>query len=116
MIVDDLDVVRVAVHPTEADAPLVVHPDTVQASTISAQFLKSITWGQPKILELHRRVDETELPEHHAPEVGREAADRLALPEPFGVAISEAPNHAWIITLRVTIRKGEPGLVKLTRM
>ena len=55
-----------------------------------------------------------ELPEHHAPEVGREVPNRLAFPEPFGIAVSEAPNHQWMITLRVTMRKRDLGLVKLT--
>lgn len=72
---------------------------------IAAQLLESIAGGQPKVLELDRRVDEPELAEHRAPDVGREASDRLALPEPFGVAVSEAPNHGGIITWRVIIRK-----------
>ena len=88
---------------------LIVDPDAVLSGTIAAQLLESIAWGRPKILELHCRVDMAELPEHDAPQVGWEASDRLAFPEPFGVAVSEAPNHGRIITPRVTTRKGEPG-------
>jgi len=109
VIVDDLNVVRVAVRPPKADAPLIVDPDAVLSGTIAAELLEPIARGHSQILELDRGVDEAKLPEHHTPKVGREAADRLAFPEPFGVAVSEAPNHGQIITPRVTIRKGDLG-------
>lgn len=109
MVVDDLNVVRVAVRPPKADPPLIVDPDAVLSSTIAAQLLEPIAWRRPQILKLNRRVDMAKLPEHHAPEVGREASDRLTFPEPLGVAVSKTPNHGRIITPRVTIRKGEPG-------
>ena len=114
MIVDDLNGVGVAVIPSETDPPLIVDSNTVLPCAISAQLLEPVTWGQPQILEPQRGVHVAELPEHHAPEVGWKASDGLAVPEPFGVTISEAPNHMPIITLRVTMRKRTLGLVKLT--
>jgi len=45
VIVDNLDVVGVAVSPAETDAPLVVNPDAVLTRTIPAQLLEPIAWG-----------------------------------------------------------------------
>lgn len=93
MIVDDLDVVGVAVDPAEADAPLVVDADAVLAGPVAAELLEAIARRDAQVLEVHGTVDQAELPEHDAAEVGRESADGFARPETLGVAVSEAPNH-----------------------
>ena len=41
MVVDDLDVVGVAVVPTKADTPLVVHADAVLSRAISGELLRA---------------------------------------------------------------------------
>jgi len=39
MVIDDLDLVGVAILPAEADAPLVVHADAVLTRSVALQFL-----------------------------------------------------------------------------
>jgi hypothetical protein len=42
VVVDDLDLHMAAIVPDKADAPLIVDPDAVLASSITARRLKSI--------------------------------------------------------------------------
>ena len=43
VIIDDLDVEGVAVLPAEADAPLIVDPDTVLTLSVARELLQSIS-------------------------------------------------------------------------
>src|SRR5262249_5248950 len=52
MIVDDLDIVGVAVAPAEADAPLVIDPNAVLPFAISGQPLQPISRRRPQVLEI----------------------------------------------------------------
>ena len=93
VIVGDLDVVRVAVLPPEADAPLIVDANTVLPGAIPFQLLQAISGRDAEVLELLCGVHEAELPEQRTLEVGREAADTLALKQALGVPIGEALDH-----------------------
>ena len=93
VIVDDLDVVRVAVLPPEADAPLIVDANAVLPGAIPFQLLQAVAGRDAEVLKLLRGVDEAELPEQRPLEVGREAADALALKQALGVPISETLDH-----------------------
>jgi hypothetical protein len=46
MIIDDLDVCRLAVPPAKAHAPLIVDPDRVLSGAISLQRLESKAWNR----------------------------------------------------------------------
>jgi hypothetical protein len=51
VVIDDLNVVGVAPLPTKADAPLVIDPDTVLASSIALQQLQTVSRRDPQVLE-----------------------------------------------------------------
>ena len=110
MVIDDLDFVRVAAFPPKADAPLVVDANAVLTRAIAFQLFQPVARRQPKVLQLNRDVDESELAEHGAPEVGRKPPDGLAAPESLGVSVREALDHPGIITRRVITRKRVPSL------
>ena len=93
MVVDDFNGVRIAARPTETDAPLIVHANTVLPRAIAEQLFQMISGRQSEFVQAHRRIDEAEFPEHDAPQFRRKRPNRLALPEALGIAIGEAANH-----------------------
>jgi len=46
VVIDNLDLVRVAVSPLEADPPLVVDSNTVLARAISGQPFQPVAWRE----------------------------------------------------------------------
>jgi len=93
MIVDDLNVIRVAVLPAEADTPLVIDADAMLSDSVTPKLLETVTRGNTKILEGFGSVDGDELPQHRPLEVRRIAADPLTAEECLGVAIAKALDH-----------------------
>jgi hypothetical protein len=51
MVVSDLNIVRVAISPSEADTPLVVDADAVLTGSISPEPLKAIAWRDAQVLQ-----------------------------------------------------------------
>ena len=94
MVIDDRDVIGAAFVPAETDAPLVVDPDTVFPRSAAPEFLDAIAWRRSEVVQPLRGIDEDELPEHDAPQVGRKPTHWLAAEEPFGLAIGEAVDHS----------------------
>jgi len=56
VVVRDFNVVRVAVVPAEADAPLVIDPDAPLARAVAFQRLKPVAGWNTEILQPRRRV------------------------------------------------------------
>jgi len=56
VVVNDLNVVRVAVPPAEADPPSVVHSDAVLPGPIAAKSLEPVTGWDAEILQSNRRI------------------------------------------------------------
>jgi hypothetical protein len=50
VVVDYLDVQRIAIFPAKADAPLIVDPDAVLSFSAASQGFQSIARRDPKIL------------------------------------------------------------------
>ena len=108
MVVNDFDLTRIAVLPSKTNAPLIVDPDTVLPSTLSAKLLESVSGRDAQILEDLRGIDDHQLAQHCVLELARISANPLPLEEPLGVPIAEAPDHPRtysrnIITSSVTI-------------
>lgn len=93
MIVNDLNLVRVTVVPTKADAPLIVHANTVLAGPIALEFLEPIAGRDAEIIQNLRCVYGDEFAEHGPQELSGKSTYRLALEEGFGVSIGEALDH-----------------------
>ncbi len=101
MVVNDLDVVRIAIRPAKANPPLVVDPDTVLSSAVALELLEPVPWRHTEVVQGLGGVHGHQLPQHHASEVGRISADRLSVEETGGVAVAEALDHPDKLTRRV---------------
>jgi hypothetical protein len=62
-----LDLLGVAVLPSEADAPLVVHASPVLPGTVEPELLRSIPRRDPEILQRLGGIDGHELPDYTQP-------------------------------------------------
>lgn len=102
VVVDDRDVMRVAIPPDEAHPPLVVDTDAVLAGAVAAQLLQTITRWDAEVIECFRRVDRDELAEHDPAQLCRVPPNGIAGKEAFGVAVAEALDHRSMLTQRVT--------------
>jgi len=105
VIIDDLDVVRIAVEPAEADPPLVIHPDAVLPTAIAFQSLQMVAGGNFQIVEPLGSVHLNELAQHHTMEFGREAAAGCASEQPPRLTVSETLDHTASITTCVITGK-----------
>ncbi len=50
VVVDDLDVISVAIGPVEADAPLVVYSDAVLTGSVTAQLFETVARRHTQVL------------------------------------------------------------------
>jgi hypothetical protein len=101
VIVDDLDVERVAVIPVEADPPLIIDPDAMLTLPISREFFQAIPGRHFEVAQRISRVQQEELLQGRSVNILWELSRALAIEDPLGLFVSEAPNHGAIITLRV---------------
>jgi hypothetical protein len=63
VIIDNPDIMSVAVAPLEADTPLIVDADTPLSFTVAMQFFEAVGRRHPQIRERHRTVQHPELAE-----------------------------------------------------
>ena len=94
MVVDDLDVVRVAVPPAEANAPSVIDAYTVLPTPIALERFQSVPWRDSQIVKALGSIQLDKFAQHDPLEGGREAAPGCAGEEALGLAVGEAPDHA----------------------
>jgi hypothetical protein len=92
VVVDDLDVMCVAITPDEADAKSIVHADAVPTSSVAAQRFESVSGKHRQILKFVGRMHLAELP---LSDVGYslKAAGRPPVEEPLGFFRPERPDH-----------------------
>ena len=57
VIINDLNVVGIAVVPSKADPPLIVDPDAVLTGSVALELLEPISWRHSQIIEMLRGVD-----------------------------------------------------------
>ena len=101
VVVDDLDVVRVAALPDEADAPLIVDPDRVLALPIAPERLESMPWDAGERLQRRSRIKGLEA------SLGRraksfEGRNPAALRETLCPVGAKRSNHLCFRLARVT--------------
>ena len=101
MVVNDLDVMRVAILPAKADPPLIVDPDTVLSSAIALELLEPVARRNTKVVQGFSCVHNHQLPQHDPAEVAGISADRLPVEEAGSVAVAEALDHFCKLTRRV---------------
>jgi hypothetical protein len=93
VVVNDLNLVGIAILPPEADAPLLVYANAVLAGSIAPELLQSIPRRHPEIVELLGRVYRHKFAQHRALETRRIASDGHASEQTLGIAIGETVDH-----------------------
>jgi hypothetical protein len=92
VVVDYLDLLRLAVLPDEADPKLVVDPDAVLALPIAGQSLEAIAWERAEVVEALGGVQLRQLPLRN-PSNGPKTPRRVPLEQALGVSVPEGPDH-----------------------
>ena len=89
MVVNDLNPFWTSVAPLEADTPLIIDSDTVLPRTITAQTLKPIARGNPKILQTTRGVNLPQLAQRDTHDARIEGRDSLPRKQALSLTIPE---------------------------
>jgi len=93
MVVDNADVVCVAIGPSETHTPLIIHADAVLAYSVPSQLLQPVSWWNPKVIKRLRGIDRHELSQHHPAQFCGIPPYRFSGKQSFGVSIREALDH-----------------------
>jgi hypothetical protein len=93
MIVGDLNVDGFAIVPSEADAPLVVDPDTVLPFPVSTKLLKSVRRWNTKIVQVFRTMEDDKFPIPNQLNVPRKALRKLLPPDLGRLLVLERIDH-----------------------
>ena len=102
MIVNNLDILGTRGRPAEADAELIVHPDTVSTSPVSFECFKSVTGRDTKILQSSCDLQLAQLAPPDALNVLK-PLDPPPASERLSIGIPERYDHLNIITYSVII-------------
>src|SRR2546430_5958004 len=79
MVVNDLDLMGITLLPSEADAPLIVDPNTVLPSALPSKLLEPVPRRDTQIIESLSGINDDKLAQHCALELARISADAMAL-------------------------------------
>lgn len=94
MVVNDLNVVGIAILPAKADAPLIIDANTVLSGAIPVELFEPIARRGPEIDHGLGRINDGQLAQHGTLEVAGESPDGLAIEQRFRVPIAEALDHS----------------------
>src|SRR6185295_19326691 len=96
VIVDDLDVVGMALSPNEADPPLVVDTDRMLSAAISLQCLQAIGRRNAQIVQAPGIVEQTQLAQRHGLDVSGQTPTAAPLPDRLCLPVAKARDHCLI--------------------
>jgi hypothetical protein len=94
MVVAEFDMIRIAVFPDEAYAPLIVDTDRMLAGPAALQGVKTIAWRNPQIIKAYRSVECHQLPSCPLNDIRREMAGIASQEKAFSLLVAKANDHA----------------------
>jgi hypothetical protein len=94
VVVDDLDIVRVAAAPAEAHTILVVDANTVRALPIAAERIEPIARRHPQVVQGGGCIQHHQLPQRQALNLGVQPLDALSAGQRLGRPVGKAGDHA----------------------
>jgi hypothetical protein len=97
MVIDDLNVVGMAVFEAEAYAPLIVDADAPLPDTVALQLLQSVIGRNAQVFRLFRPVEHRQLAQGHDLNI-HETGNPLAVEQGFRVGALERRDHGWMLT------------------
>lgn len=92
VVIDDLNLISIAVAPLEADSPLAVDANGVLAGSFSGEGFQPISGRHAQILGPFRGIELNELSKC-GPRRASIGARAFFLPEAFGVSVGERTDH-----------------------
>ena len=92
MVIDDADVVGVAVLPAEDDPPLVIDADRVVPLQIAPQLLEVVGGRNAQVMQACSRMERLQFA-LGTPGDAVKGPDDLILEEPLSLSVSERPDH-----------------------
>lgn len=101
MVVHNLDVRRIAVFPSEADAPLLIDPDAVLTFAVTLERFQLIRGWDREISKVDRAVEVLQLLARPLQNLSIEPSDELTAEHRFRILGSERPDHGPILTRNV---------------
>jgi hypothetical protein len=96
VVVAELDVVRIAVDETEADAPLVIDGYGVLAIAITPECMESIAGRHTQVRDLARCVHGFQLPEHATRHIGGYLLGLAGSKQRLGLRVREGLDHVEV--------------------
>src|SRR5438094_536148 len=93
MIIDNLDIVRVAAAPFKTDTPLAIDPDAVLAFPAAFERLEAVAGRNDQIIQADSSVQNTQLRQSALLNVGRQLPGKFAIPNFIRFAVAKACNH-----------------------
>jgi hypothetical protein len=110
MIINNLNVIRVAVAPAEADAPLGIDSYAVLPFPVSRQGFQTVRRRNPKVRKRPGIVQHPQFPPRYLLDIAGQTPRNLPLPHLFRLPSSKTPDHASTITHRViAVKRIERG-------
>jgi hypothetical protein len=104
VVVDDLDMESVAGLETKADTPLVIDADAVLAGPIAREFFQPVARRHAQVIQRFRPIQYRQLAHGAGGNVG-EFLNTPSMKQRFGIGMTEARNHASMLSLVDTIVK-----------
>jgi hypothetical protein len=92
VIIDDLNVMRIAFTPAKADAPLVIHPNAVRPGAISLEQFQLVARRYAKILQPLCLMQVQKLPPRSTFD-RLKPADHAVLKKRLGIRAFERPDQ-----------------------
>ncbi len=93
MVVDDLNVVSVAVSPSKANSPLVVDPNAVLTPALAPQPLESVARWDAKVFQARHRIEDPQLPQTNSLNTSSELPNGLSFEELLSQSTAETLDH-----------------------
>lgn len=106
MVINDLNIIRIATFPGKADAPLLVYSYAALSLPVMVQCLQMVGRRDPQGPKNGRRVKDLELDRRHPLEVLRQLGGKPSIEKLFGLFTRKRLDHREIVSLWDNIVKG----------
>jgi len=93
MVINDFNVIGATFLPTEADAPLMVDPDTVAALAVTLQRFQPVCGWDPQVFQNRRAVEHAELAPGNLLDVDGQSPGSSAAPDLFRFLVGKVADH-----------------------
>ena len=98
MVINNIDIVCMAVLPVKAYPPLIVDPDAPLAFSLAGKFFQPVSRRYAKKFQCCRAVDLCQFAKGHPMYVRRQTGCKCALEDLFRIPAAKSLDHGGLIT------------------